>query len=168
MKFRPSRVELDGDIARVELTRGLWAIIDAVDVPIVAGRSWTTQGSKNRPGKVYAFSGNTSMHRAIAKPAHGEHVDHRDDDGLNNRRANLRACTPALHVRHRGVQANNALGVRGVRVTPYGLFRVEIRINKQKIELGTYKTLEEAKVAYAQGAEKYFGEFAHRSVLTTA
>ena len=37
------------------------------------------------------------MHRLVMGAAADEHVHHRNQDGLDNRRENLRACTPGEH-----------------------------------------------------------------------
>lgn len=78
--------------ATIPLTRGKFTIIDADDLPIVEGRSW--QAHERRDGKGwYAVSDGTRMHRLLMNAPSNQIVDHRDGDGLNNRRGNLRIGT---------------------------------------------------------------------------
>lgn len=87
-----------GDVAYVPLTQGERAIIDAKDVPLVEGRNWAVL--KRRKRLCYAVSAGKPpgpktlyMHRLILGPPDGMETDHINHDGLDNRRANLRACT---------------------------------------------------------------------------
>lgn len=94
---RPIRIE--GDIAYVTLTQGFEAVVDAADVPLVESRSWSVLTTKRSNGSIarYATSGGSTsdlghqlMHRVIMGNPVGMKIDHRDHDGLNNRRGNLR------------------------------------------------------------------------------
>ena len=91
MRRIQSVIIVEGDVARVELTRGKWAIIDASDIPLVAGRCWHAIPAPN--DKWYARSGAEYMHRRLTNAPPDKEVDHGDNDGLNNRLANLRVCT---------------------------------------------------------------------------
>jgi hypothetical protein len=69
----------------------LVAVIDAADAPLVAAFSWYPLHKKSN-GAVYAqTAGGVLMHRLIAGAGGDVRVDHRDNDGLNNRRENLLA-----------------------------------------------------------------------------
>lgn len=106
-------------IAKVPLhgTAGVvgFALIDAADLPLVAGFRWHLSGGY---AKAYRESGPRSnrcrrtfyMHTVIA----GERVDHRDRDRLNNRRSNLRVATQAQNSENLTARANLAGGLRGV------------------------------------------------------
>lgn len=50
--------------------------------------------SKNRQIKL-------RMHRVIMNPSNEMEVDHRDGDGLNNQKANLRICTSSQNMYNR-------------------------------------------------------------------
>lgn len=81
-----------------------------------------------------------------------QHIDHIDGDRGNNRLCNLRdvSCTENRQnsvIPHK----QNKLGVQGVsKLEGYELYTAEIQIDKNRIRLGTFRTLEEAKAAYAQ------------------
>lgn len=84
-------------------------------------------------------------------------VDHRDGDGFNNRKSNLRNATQSQNI------ANGTWGrLRGVE--KHGAkYRARIVVNQQRIELGSYETEDEAIAAYQVAADKYFGEFAEHN-----
>lgn len=84
-------------------------------------------------------------------------VDHIDRNTLNNCRANLRFVT------HREQMLNRArwrkaqfTGVEEKR----GRWRARISVNRQRVELGTFSTPEEAAAAYNQAARRLNSEFA--------
>lgn len=72
---------------------GLYALVDEADYELVAAHRWRPQV---RSVTVYARSidDGSFMHRLILSPGHGEVVDHVNHDGLDNRRSNIRICTP--------------------------------------------------------------------------
>ncbi len=92
---RSSTEEDNGEVRRIPLTQGLFATVDAADYEELSKYKWfATQVGNN----VYAArneKGRTIyMHRHLMKPPKGMVVDHIDHNGLNNRRSNLRVCTP--------------------------------------------------------------------------
>ena len=54
------------------------------------------------------------VHRVIAGTPVGMETDHRDRDGLNNRRSNLRNATIAQNRSNAAISADNTSGVKGV------------------------------------------------------
>lgn len=162
-KVRPIRV--DGDVAYVTLTRGLVAVIDAADVGIIDQWNWHAQ--VHHTGHAYAYRTTAkdgknrplAMHRALTGAPAGTHVDHRDGDGLNNRRSNLRVCTHAENMQNRVLDRRNRFGASGVWARR-GKYRACIKINRRTIHLGTFETPEEAAAAYHGAAKVLFGEFA--------
>lgn len=91
-------------------------------------------------------------------------VDHINNNSLDNRKCNLRACTQTENARNRDKQKNNKSGYKGVSV--HGdRYRVKIHPNGKTIELGIYDDKKEAAKAYNAAAIKYFGEFAFLNKL---
>lgn len=88
-----------------------------------------------------------------------EHVDHKNENKIDNSWDNLRDCTRSENFKNTGARKNNKLGVKGVVKTKKGNYAVVF-------SLGTYKTLEEAKAAYAKMAILYHGEFVHKSITS--
>ncbi len=87
-------------------------------------------------------------------------VDHRDGNGLNNRRDNLRVATPTNNQQNRKYSWASS-GMKGVQLLKSGKYTAGIRYMKKQIHLGTFQTLEDAARAYNTKASELFGEFAH-------
>ena len=155
----------------IPLSSGLVALVDAADVPAVTGYRWFPQRS---PGTVYAQANTPTvngkrtvirMHRLILGAGRGEFVDHRNGNGLDNRRANLRLATRGENNRNVGVRRDNQTGYKGVYGTPYGRFRSEIHADGRRADLGTYLTAEDAAHAYNLVAHLAHGAYAYRNPL---
>lgn len=160
---------IDGDVAYVPLTRGYEAVIDATDAYLVAGRNWSAATTPRRKA-VYAVrvevqeDGRSKMlllHRVISGAADDQHTDHKDGDGLNNRRSNLRTCTQAENNRNMGLRADNTSGFKGVFFNkPTKVWRSEIAVSGRRIYLGQFATAELANAAYQKAAAEFHGDFA--------
>jgi hypothetical protein len=152
--------------ALVALTRGRFALIDECDSDAVGERLWHLGGGK---GVKYAAttteSGTLHLHRFIWERMGGAEtpqVDHRDRDGLNCRRGNLRAATSSQNRRNSKVRADSNTGLKGVTKSPFG-WRSRIRVDGKEIVLGMFPTAEEAHAAYVTRATEVAGEFARAS-----
>lgn len=73
----------------------------------------------------------------------------------------MRAATTAQNIRNSKLSKNNTTGIVGVGLSPTGKFIAKITVNRQRINLGHFDTIEQAIEARRQGEIKYFGEFAH-------
>jgi len=103
------------------------------------------------------------MHRVIlgaADPA--VKVDHRDGDGLNNRRSNLRKSTNAENIRNQAPHRDKKTSkLKGVCFYPKtGRYRAQIMADYRKVNLGSYATAEIAARVYDAAARELHGEFA--------
>ena len=116
--IRPIRI--DGVLAFITLTKGYEAVIDVADVPLVAGYNWY---ALVMPRTVYAARNDRSgpkkrnvfMHRVILGEPEGLQTDHKDGNGLNNTRDNLREATISQNGSNRRIGCNNTSGYKGVR-----------------------------------------------------
>jgi len=138
----------------VHLTKGAFALIDAVDVPIVQPYRWhlTSAGYAARTEKGI---GCVLMHRAILGASCGPQVDHRNGDRLDNRRSNIRPCTASENSANRApFEGRKYKGVVGP--DKHGGFRAEIADEY----IGYFKTEIEAAVAYDVRAVERYGDFA--------
>ncbi len=98
----------------------------------------------------------TLAHRIIWIYLYGyvpDKLDHWDGNGLNNRRNNIREATQSEN------QANNHLMRRGVEQRGNS-FRARIKVDGAIIQLGSYRTYEQAQAVYNEAADKYYGEYA--------
>lgn len=152
---RGGLIVVEGPIAKVELTKGNWAILDVGDVPLVDKMAWHygTHG--------YALCRHNSrivgMHQVVmGKAPIGMVIDHINGNRLDNRRCNLRFCT----------QSENAANSWKIGDLPRGVRRSHnrycafIRNNKKLEYLGSYSTPEEAARAHDRRAIEIHGECA--------
>ncbi|MDB5445684.1 MAG: putative DNA-binding protein [Phenylobacterium sp.] len=163
-RYSVRAIRVVGDIAFVTLTKGYEAVIDAADVPLVSGRNWYAQIAA---GTVYAARSEmihgrqrcVLMHRVIIGAPSDHEVDHRDLNGLNNRRRNLRIASRQQNLANRGKLRNNTSGRKGVRQHGRGWI-AEIEANGARYYLGRFTTIDQASAAYHGAAVVLFGQFA--------
>lgn len=84
-------------------------------------------------------------------------IDHKNSNGLDNRRENLRSATHQQNCANRPAQ--NKTGYKGVRFTR-GKFEAQITTNGRAQYLGRFVNAEDAAKAYDIAAKETFGEFA--------
>lgn len=161
----PSAPIIDGIESRIPLTRGKYAIVDTMDLPLVSHKLWR---AINEQHLWYATSGSgqkgysqVMMHRIIAAAPKGVQVDHINGDGLDNRRANLRLCTSLENSRNRRISISNTSGYKGVHwVRHLAKWEARITIRGERFSLGCYVCAADAARAYNDRAIVEFGEFA--------
>jgi hypothetical protein len=101
------------------------------------------------------------MHRGILGAAPGQLVDHRDGNGINNTRANLRFCTNSENQYNCRTPRTNTSGYKGVHWHVCNKrFQAQIKIGGKYHHLGYFLDPIEAARAYDVAALKYHGEFA--------
>ena len=102
------------------------------------------------------------MHQEILKVPKGMVVDHINQDGMDNRSANLRPATPSQNLCNRkkrsGSKYSKYKGAYWHKLNRKWAAR--IGINKKEIHLGYFKNEMDAARAYDEAAKKYHGEFA--------
>jgi hypothetical protein len=136
--------------------------VDEEDAARVSQVRWHVQ-TKDRTRYVYDRSQkpHVTLHRFLLTPPEDLEVDHIDGNGLNNSRANLRACSRAENARNRGIPKNNTSGFKGVGWHKrQGAWRAVITLHGKQTHIGYFDTPEEAHAAYVQAAKKLHGEFA--------
>lgn len=161
-KVRPVRI--DGDVAYITLSSGAVAVIDAADAPHVSAWNWTAR-SKSAGSTVYVTRGGPTgvihLGRALLGIADGRFVDHRDGDGLNNRRANLRVATRRQNAWNRKIGSANSSGFKGVCYrSDRSTWLAAITSEGRLIKIGTFSAPEDAARAYDEQARRLFGPFA--------
>jgi len=89
------------------------------------------------------------------------YVEHKNTVKSDDRISNLRLATNSENQANRGNPINNISGTKGIRFeTDRMKWRAQIVVNGKSRNLGRFKTREEAMAAYANAAEKAWGDFA--------
>lgn len=160
----------------IELTRGMEATVDDEDYEWLSQWGWyylkkekdntgyamrigrKSDGSRNRKGIL--------MHREILGLKDGEYGDHKDGNGLNNQRYNIRKASNAKNC------YNQKKGTRKMSSKYKGVswdrqmkkWKSSIGFNYKKIFIGLYDLEIEAATAYNNSASELYGEFAKINV----
>lgn len=156
---------VDGGVVRIPLSAGAHALVDLADYPLVAGRKWHRH-SKGYAGHSFRTprgrSFFVSMHQLLVPAGPGQLVDHRNGNGLDNRRANLRLTDRAGNSRNITRSKNQkAGGFKGVSWNRRAKkWEAGINVAKKRRYLGVFSDPADAARAYDAAALQHFGEFA--------
>jgi len=151
---------------KIVLTQGKVALVDDQDFDWLSQWKWCAIKDHNT---FYACRGiwdgkrvhRIFMHRLILNPPNGFISDHRDSNGLNNQRQNLRIATAAQNRANGCLNKDNHSGYRGVcRENKSIKWKAQIKFRGRMYHLGDFETPEEAGKIYDQKAIELFGEFA--------
>lgn len=148
---------------QIPLTQGKFATVDDADYEWLNQWKWTAYRNGNNWYAI-RFAGQKknrkgiAMHRLIANAPVGMDVDHKDHDGLNNTKGNLRVCTRAQNLRNRKMSKSNS-GYIGVHKEGDG-YRATIAVSGKTHYVGYFHSAEEAAKARDEAARKLHGEFA--------
>jgi hypothetical protein len=155
----------DSIMKQISLTKDQFALVDDEDFEWLNQWKWCANKFQNR---WYAYRGTKKpkmhtilMHRFIMGATKGQEIDHKDGNGLNNTRNNLRFCE---HYQNLFNKKGNIISVskyKGVSLHRRDkLWRARIQINGKQRTIGYFKDEKKAAEAYDIEARKYFGEFA--------
>jgi hypothetical protein len=155
----------------IPLTKGKVALVDPEDYESLSRFKW--QAVLNPKSKIwYARRTATDshkkrfqvwMHRDILSVPRGMEVDHKNGNGLDNCRSNLRIATATQNRANTPPRKTNKTGTgfKGVFRRPgYRRWHSSITTNGRRYFIGAFDTAEEAAIAYNQKAKEQRGEFA--------
>jgi hypothetical protein len=107
------------------------------------------------------------MHILIMGKRKGKEIDHKNGNGLDNRRVNLRFLTHRQNMHNMKPFKTNTTGYRGVSLDSNGKgnYASYIHVNNKKIYLGNFKDKKDAAKAYNIAARKYHGKYAFQNKI---
>ena len=151
---------------RVPLSRGKFALIDDCDAERVLAFNWTAMVVRQHHW--YAVRGvyvngkrkTCYLHRFILEASDSAHVDHRNGNGLDCRRQNIRAVTPLQNAWNRRKRRNGANRFIGVRPNG-GKYGAQVWHSGTSLFLGQFVDEEQAARVYDAAIVILRGEFAH-------
>lgn len=147
-------------------------LIDDEDYALIKDYKWHVMCDK---GNFYARCNtfvngkrkSPKMHRVIMRVSHIErpHVDHKNGNGLDNRKSNLRLATIAENSRNVGTNSRSVTGYKGVSLYTKnhmaGWYAVRLRKKNKTYFGGYFKDVIEAAKKYDELAKEHHGEFAY-------
>lgn len=158
---------------KVQLTKGYTTLVSNTDYKRVIKHTWKAHEARRKDGSiknVYAVRNlprtngkrlDQKLHRFILGIIDPKiHVDHKDRDGLNNQRGNLRV-SQNKNSQNSKLKSNNTSGFKGVYWNkPACVWIARIYFEGKRIHLGCFLKATDAAKAYDRVAVKYFGKFA--------
>jgi hypothetical protein len=169
-RFDPNEFIFDGDICYIYLydrngEKIEKAIVDVADYLKVKNYKWCLFLSKNKAKSERRYAQSKIegkliyLHQFLMGTRDG--TDHRDGDGLNNRRGNLRLCTSSQNSCNQKIGKRNSSGFKGVGFyLPTSKWRARIDYKGKGRHIGYFNSPEEAAKAYNDKAKIFHGEFA--------
>ncbi len=166
---KQNHFELYEDYAVGYTFKGEVFYIDIADLDIIKQYCWHVGGR----GYLVAYSKEgrknrkqITMHGLIMQYDKSEKVvDHISGSKLDNRRNNLRVCTPQQNSFNAKINNNNTSGYTGVHFcNTKKKWKASIKVNYKTISLGYHTKIEDAVNARKNAEVKYFGEYARKVI----
>ena len=170
MARRGNTVTCEAGVAAIALGHGFVAYVDETDLPAVVGYTWTVAQRGRCRKRHYAMtrlagrrSPLVSLHRMLAPQ--WAVIDHRNANGLDCRRDNLREATTSQNIAGQRKQLRpTSSRYKGVHWFARGqCWRAEVCHEGQRHWLGVFRGPDgeqQAALAYNAAAQTLFGEFA--------
>jgi len=152
----------------IALTRGKYTLVDDCDYKCLMQWQWYFNGYyavRTSPRRARGQSKTIYLHRVVAERAgldvQSRRIDHRNRNGLDNRRRNLREASVAQNRANGRPRQGSVSGCKGVYWDKDNRkWRARISVGHHCHSLGRSITKREAALAYNQAALEYFGDFA--------
>lgn len=150
----------------IPLTREKFALVDDEDYDYLCKWKWQyqhngTTGYAIRSGWDGEHKFSIRMHREIMKATDSDDIDHKDGNGLNNCKSNLRRATKQENTFNRRKRSGCSSKYKGVCFyKDRNKWGANIWINYKQICIGRFSSEVEAALAYNEKARELFGEFA--------
>lgn len=142
----------------------LECLVDSSDLSrlLQLGKRWSADWSKSaKTYYVYHRDSNGKkiyLHRWLMDAPATLQIDHKDHDGLNNRRCNLRIVTQSLNNFNNRTPRTNTSGFRGVTWNKNrALWQAQVKVNTKLHNLGCFATKEQAHIVVSQYRQEVLG-----------
>jgi hypothetical protein len=161
-------------VREIKLTQGYTAKVSDKDYARVNALKWHAVVMYRNDGSIKAvyavhtapvISGKQKqffMHRFI-RATDSRFIDHKDHDGLNNQRGNLRNANRAQNFHNARTSVKNTSGFKGVSPVKGKIskpWRADIAFGGKQYFLGYFVTAKEAAQVHDKAARKYHKSFA--------
>ncbi len=155
---------------KIPLTQELVALVDDEDYGELSKFKWHAVRSH---GTFYAYrrarkgersnTNQIAMHRQILGIIGEPFItDHENHNGVDNRRFNIRKCTPGQNMQNKSAHKNGTSKYKGVHKSrKSNRWTASIQDNGNHIHIGTYDTEKVAAKRYDEKAIELFGKFAY-------
>ena len=146
--------------------RGEKALVDEADFQMLSAYQWR---AKYGHGRVYVAASckrvTIWMHRCIMGITDpGIPVDHRNGNGLDNQRSNLRVATTSNNGANQTLSKANTTGFKGAWFNGKSWY-ARLTVRQRHYYNGPFATAFEAALAYDRLAVEQFGEFAKTNAM---
>jgi hypothetical protein len=149
----------------IPLTQGKVAIVDIDDFEVLNRYVWRASHENNtwyaiRYENINGKQKSIRMHKQVTGFKY-KMVDHINQDGLDNRKNNLRNCNHSQNRMNSRLDMDNRSGLRGVCwIKNKNCWRASIKKGAEFIHIGYFDDKKVAGLAYDRKAKELFGEFA--------
>lgn len=157
----------------IVLANGGVALVDDEDFDKLSKFKWSaiygrhTCYAKRESQRINGVRGTTiRMHQEIMNTHNGEFIDHKDGNGLNNQKANLRFCTNQQNRMNSNSVKGSTSRFKGVTWRKdYKKWRGQIVKDGKHFHLGYHDSEIDAALAYNNKAIELFGDYARPNVI---
>lgn len=161
-------------LEHIKLSNGLVARVDKTDFEAVRCFPWFAV----KQGNIWYAHANVTdcqghrilkMHRMVAGALRGQAVDHRNGDGLDNTKGNLRLATKSQNAANGAKHKDGKSKFKGVSFDKQtGKWRAQLFAQGKRVNIGRFVLEEDAARAYDGAAKQAFGDFSRTNFDPTS
>jgi hypothetical protein len=150
----------------IRLSQGKIALVDDEDFDYINQWKWyARKGRKTfyaaRKEKGTNARTTIHMHQVVSKVSNNVQIDHRDTNGLNNQKYNLRVVNHRQNQYNTDKPRHNTSGYKGISWDKFrNNYRVYLTVKGKFKNIGNTKSLQTATKMYNKAATQHYGEFA--------